>query len=61
MWKNVYEDYPPDEKWQHFDVGSGDGITGCEMHEINGWQNTHHCPLKQKGFFSKLKERWTHF
>lgn len=37
MWYRFFKDYPPDTPQIHEPVQPGDGIIGCEMHEINGW------------------------
>lgn len=42
MWPKSYKDYPKDQSLKKERVSSGKGIVGCEMHEINGWGNTHH-------------------
>lgn len=59
MWPKKYRDYPPDKPLIKEQVQPGDGIIGCEMHEINGWGNNLHIPRKKhrKGFFSKLIKR----
>lgn len=48
MWPKSYKDYPKDKTLKKEKVESGKGIVGCEMHEINGWGNTHHTPRPQK-------------
>lgn len=48
MWKNTYKDYKPDEAWVHEEVEPGDGIIGCEMHELNGWGNNLHIEEEKK-------------
>lgn len=42
MWRNTYKDYAPDDDWIQERVEPGRGIIGCEMHEINGWQEMQH-------------------
>lgn len=54
MWPKYYRDYPPDKPLIKEQVQPGDGIIGCEMHEINGWGNTHHVKKKKKGFISRF-------
>ena len=59
MWKNTYKDYKLDEAWIKERVEPSQGITGCEMHERNGWGERHHIPtLKKRGlvraFFKTL-------
>ncbi len=50
MWKNSYKDYQPDEPWIQQSVEPGNGIVGCEMHELNGWGEVQHTnPPKKKG------------
>lgn len=51
MWKNTYKDYKPDKEFIHEKVAPGQGIIGCEMHEINGWGESLHVePTKKRGF-----------
>ncbi len=55
MWRNNYKDYKPDEPWQHTSVEPGKGITGCEMHEVNGWgTRVHQHKRKQGGLIRTL-------
>jgi len=42
MWLKFYRDYPVDTPLIKNRVQSGQGIIGCEMHELNGWGNTLH-------------------
>ncbi|NGX60551.1 MAG: hypothetical protein K940chlam9_00011 [Chlamydiae bacterium] len=64
MWKNTYKDYPPDSPYVEEQVEPGRGIVGCEMHERNGWGESHHLPPPPKegviktllNFFFKEKE-----
>ena len=37
MWPKNYKDYPLDKKLIKYEVEPGNGIIGCEMHELNGW------------------------
>ncbi|CCB85240.1 hypothetical protein [Parachlamydia acanthamoebae] len=48
MWAKEYRDYPPDTTLKKYRVEPSQGIVGCEMHEINGWGNRIHIPLKKK-------------
>lgn len=48
MWYHEYKDYPPDTPLIQEQVSSGKGIIGCEMHELNGWGEAYHRPLKKK-------------
>jgi len=51
MWPKKYKDYPKDTPLKKQQVESGKGIVGCEMHEVNGWGETHHVARqKKKGF-----------
>lgn len=55
MWDRDYRDYKRDQPLVKEQLESGKGITGCEMHDINGWGNTLHQPKKKKqGFFASL-------
>ena len=42
MWWREYKDYRPDDPLIKESVESGKGITGCEMHDLNGWGLTYH-------------------
>lgn len=58
MWRNLYKDYSPDSDWIKEKVHSGKGITGCEMHELNGWGEAYHqAPKPKKRFFWSLIKR----
>ena len=48
MWTNTYKDYKPDDAWVKDQVEPTKGITGCEMHELNGWGNNVHIHKKKK-------------
>jgi len=48
MWFKEYRDYKIDEALVKEKICSGRGLTGCEMHEINGWGNTLHQPKKKR-------------
>jgi hypothetical protein len=56
MWDKDYRDYPRDQPLKKQSIESGKGLPGCEMHEINGWGNTLHYPVKKKkrGFLTSL-------
>lgn len=56
MWPKAYRDYKTDESLVKNQVQPGKGIVGCEMHDLNGWGNTLHIPVKKKkmGFFTTL-------
>jgi hypothetical protein len=54
MWDKEYQDYKRD---QPLIKEQNDRITGCEMHELNGWGNTFETPHAKKkppGFFRRL-------
>ena len=56
MWPKFYRDYKVDEPLIKNQVSSGRGITGCEMHDINGWGTNIHLPKagNKRGLFSTL-------
>ena len=59
MWFKHYRDYKNDEPLIKAQVSSNHGITGCEMHDLNGWGITKHFQIKKKrkgifDFFIKL-------
>lgn len=50
MWPKSYRDYPKDKDLKKQKVEPLHGITGCEMHEVNGWGETYHeAPPKKRG------------
>lgn len=55
MWPKEYRDYKKDESLVKNRVEPGEGITGCEMHEINGWGNTLHVPHEAPAPIKKKK------
>jgi len=59
MWYREYKDYPIDKALIREQVEPSRGIIGCEMHDINGWGETYHRPLKKKkkGLFATLLEQ----
>lgn len=68
MWPKSYRDYKKDEPLVKEKVESGQGIVGCEMHDLNGWGESRHVPRKKKkrqsifrvfldGLFSLFKKR----
>lgn len=60
MWPKFYRDYPTDKPLKKFKVEPGKGITGCEMHDLNGWGNTlqQEFPKRKKGFFRTILENF---
>lgn len=56
MWHREYRDYETDKPLIKYQVMPGDGIVGCEMHDLNGWGQTIHRPVKKrrKGIFALL-------
>lgn len=56
MWHREYKDYEIDKPLIHYQVSPGNGIIGCEMHDLNGWGTTIHVPVKRKrkGILSSL-------
>jgi hypothetical protein len=40
MWPKAYKDYQRDMPLIKNQVSPGQGIVGCEMHDINGWGNS---------------------
>lgn len=59
MWDKKYKDHPPDTPLKKYSVEPSRGIIGCEMHDINGWGNYIHIPIKKArtGVLSALV-RW---
>lgn len=54
MWPKSYKDYPKDKELIKYQVEPGSGITGCEMHEFNGWGLSYQEPKKKNGFIRRL-------
>ena len=55
MWFKEYRDYPIDRPLIKEQVEPGDGIIGCEMHDLNGWgSEMHQIRSRKKGWWSKL-------
>lgn len=56
MWPKAYRDYKTDEPLVKHQLQPGRGIIGCEMHDLNGWGDTLHIPIKKKksGFFQTM-------
>lgn len=56
MWSKAYRDYKQDQPLVKNQVAPGQGIIGCEMHDLNGWGGTLHQPVNktQRGMFSTL-------
>lgn len=57
MWHREFQDYEPDKPLIKFQVYPADGIIGCEMHDLNGWGQTIHIPVRRRhgGFLARLK------
>lgn len=55
MWFKEYRDYPIDKPLIKEQVESGEGIIGCEMHDLNGWGNElHQMKPRKKGLLAKM-------
>lgn len=55
MWFKEYRDYPIDRPLIKEQVEPGDGIIGCEMHDLNGWgSELHRIRPRKKGWWGKL-------
>lgn len=59
MWPKNYKDYPVDSPLKKYQVKTGKGIVGSEMHDLNGWSNEIHIykPRKKsriRKFFESL-------
>lgn len=48
MWFKEYRDYKTDHPLIKEPVEPGNGIIGCEMHDLNGWGVLHHHPRPSK-------------
>lgn len=48
MWFKEYRDYPTDRPLIKEQVEPGQGIIGCEMHDLNGWGLNQHKTRKKK-------------
>ncbi len=48
MWFKEYRDYPIDTPLIQKRVEPNHGIIGCEMHDLNGWGNEIHIPIKRQ-------------
>jgi hypothetical protein len=60
MWHKEYKDYPTDTPLIQQQVRPNHGTIGCEMHDLNGWNESHHRPVKKKkrGLLASLLESW---
>lgn len=56
MWFRSFRDYETDKPLIKYQVQSGHGIIGCEMHDLNGWGNVIHIPVRKrkKGLLARL-------
>jgi len=63
MWPKKYKDYSVDQPLIKYPVETGKGIIGCEMHEINGWGNSLHVPVKKqkKGLIRRALDSLTQY
>jgi hypothetical protein len=58
MWFREYRDYKIDQPLIKEQISSGQGMVGCEMHEINGWGEEYHqlSNKRKKGIFAILMD-----
>ncbi len=56
MWFREYRDYKIDAPLKKEQTAPGQGLIGCEMHELNGWGEEYHTPISHKklGIFASL-------
>ena len=55
MWFKEYRDYPIDRPLIKEQVEPGEGIIGCEMHDLNGWgSELHQMKQKKMGILGKI-------
>ena len=55
MWFKEYRDYPIDRPLIKQQVEPGDGIIGCEMHDLNGWgSELHRIRPRKRGVWAKF-------
>ena len=56
MWFRSFRDYETDKPLIKYQVESDHGIIGCEMHDLNGWGNVIHIPVRKrkKGLLARL-------
>ncbi|MBA2369059.1 MAG: hypothetical protein H0V82_08570 [Candidatus Protochlamydia sp.] len=52
MWFKKYRDYKIDKPLIKEQVRPGNGIIGCEMHDLNGWGTEHHQKKSQQHKYS---------
>jgi len=52
MYRYRYRDYKLDRKLKDNQVEPGEGIVGCEMHDVNGWNERWLPPKRARGFLS---------
>ncbi len=60
MWYKEYRDYPPDSSLKKERLDTSKGLTGCEMHEPNGWGEKYHHPdyPRHTGLIATLLNRF---
>lgn len=60
MWYREFKDYPPDSPLIQQQVEPSHGIIGCEMHDLNGWGERYHQPLRKKkrGALATILRNW---
>jgi uncharacterized protein (UPF0128 family) len=64
MWPKFYRDYKIDEPLIKNQVSPSRGITGCEMHDLNGWGTDIHLSkveTKRSLFATLLLELFSKF
>ena len=56
MWFRSFRDYETDKPLIKYQVQSGQGIIGSEMHDLNGWGNIIHIPVRKRksGLLARL-------
>lgn len=47
MWWKAFKDYPLNRPMKHEQVEPSKGIYGCEMHDLNGWGEEFHRPVRR--------------
>ncbi|GAB4236670.1 MAG: hypothetical protein Tsb0021_16430 [Chlamydiales bacterium] len=52
MWPKKYRDYPEDTPLIKEQIEPNEGK--CEMHELNGWQESLHVPRRSENFIYRF-------